>query len=221
MSRPSQRLDTAEDATAYHVASLLRQQPQSNTSDTDTHSLRSMTSQIAQFLSVAPQVPAIRMEPEWATSGDNEEEDLDGQQRDGQPVVQLNVVAGVLEEIDPTLLNDGMVSLNGVLLPTAENQQELHRRKVEQAQAMLNLMGALAPSHETARSSNGTTKGSGHSTEGAAQASPNMSTCVTQRSFSSNSDGDEVVVMDADDMNDEDTSDDDMPAQRRRIQEMS
>ncbi|KPA86427.1 hypothetical protein ABB37_00597 [Leptomonas pyrrhocoris] len=206
---------------AYHVASLLRQPSHSNTRDIDTHSLRSMTSQIEQFLFMAPQVPAVRMEPAWTASGDNDEGERGAPERGGQPVVELNVVAGVLEACDAAALNGGMTTLTGVLLPTAENQRELHRRKVEQAQAMLNLISALTPSPEAAHSSYGASRESGPSSQEAAQVSPNLSTRVLRHFSSSDSDDGEVAVMDADDLNDEDTSDDDMPAQRRRIQEMN
>lgn len=222
MKRANERLDTAEHSTAYRVASLLQQPPSPNARDTDTHSLRSMTSQIEQFLSTAPHVPAVCMEPEWTacdSSEMNEEEEAYDAllRRSGQPVVQLNVVAGVLEESDPAGAPGHMASLNGVLLPTAGNQQELHRRKAEQAQAMLDLMSALAPSgFGNGRSSNSNVCG-----DAAAQPNANLSTRAV-RHPSSDSDDDEVAVMDADDLNDEDTSDEEeMPAQRRRVQEMN
>ncbi|KAL7701946.1 hypothetical protein NQL31_000243 [Lotmaria passim] len=218
MSRPNQRLDTDDDATAYRVARLLRQSTHPNVCDVSTNSLRSMTSQIEQFLSAAPKVPAVRMEPEWtavAAGGHHDEEDSEAevQERDGQPVVvQLNVVAGVLqaekEESDVASGGGGMSCLDGILLPTAENQQELHRRKVRQAQAMLNLMSALSVHTEA-------------DGLGVGQASPHGSTRLLQHSSSSNSDDDEVAVMDADDLNDEDTSDEELPAKRQRITEMS
>lgn len=224
MSRPTQRLDTTEDSTAYRVASLLRQSAQPSTRDTDTHSLRHMTSQIEEFLSVAPQVPPVRMEPEWTSYGENEEEAQDDVlQRDGQPVVQLNVVAGVLEETDPVDERSGIAHLGGVLLPTAENQRELHRRKAAQAQAMLNLMSALSPSPEgnplgnEARGAVG-----GPASEVKAEPNSDLSTRVLRHPSSASDDEDEVAVMDADDLNDEDTSDEEeMPARRYRIQEMN
>jgi hypothetical protein len=228
MSHPKQRLDTADDATAYRVASLLRRQPHASTYNTDTNSLRSMTAQIEEFLSMAPQVPPVRMEPEWATAGENEEGLAMVQRADGQPVIQLNVVAGVLEETQSASLNGGgMSSLNGVLLPTAENQQELHRREVEQAQAMLNLMSALAPTREDGVSPCVEQRKGVSPPNPAAQVDSHLPTRALPRAtfLSSNDDDDddddEVAVMDADDLNDEDTSDDEVSAQRRRIQEMN
>lgn len=219
MSRPNQRLNASDNPVAYRVASLLRQPvPSASAShDTDTHSLRSMTSQIEHFLSMAPQVPPVRMEPEW-TACDHSEENEEAYdallQRGGQPVVQLNVVAGVLEEVDPAATEAHLSSMNGVLLPTAGNQQVLHRHKAEQAQAMLDLMSALAPS---TMAKPVVVEEGGAATQGHA----NLSTRV-QRHPSSDSDDDEVAVMDADDLNDEDTSDEEeMPAQRRRVQELN
>ncbi|GET92884.1 hypothetical protein, conserved [Leishmania tarentolae] len=196
MSRATERLDGCEGIAAYRVASLL--QPPRTVDGANVGSLRATTTQIEQFLSVASSEPAVRMEPECmqTSSGDNRgSEDL--VPADEGPTVQLTVVAGVLEEVDVAADRHTMSSLDGIMLPTAANQQELQRRKAEQAQAMLDLLSALSPSAPASSNCRG-------------------ASCAVEHVPSNEDDDDGVVVVDADDLMEEDSSEDDVPTERRR-----
>ncbi|ESL08930.1 hypothetical protein TRSC58_03358 [Trypanosoma rangeli SC58] len=114
---------------AYHVASLLRQDKKSVDSDVGKNTLAKLTQDVEAFLSRAADVPPVVME--------TSHEDSDA----GAMEVQLNVVAGVLEPREPA--NDG-TTVDGLLLPTAKNQATFDRQRVREAQAMLNLLGALS-----------------------------------------------------------------------------
>ncbi|KAG5466947.1 hypothetical protein LSCM1_01125 [Leishmania martiniquensis] len=196
MSRDTARLDTSEGAAAHRLASLL--QRRHTREDADAGPLRGMTAQIERFLATAPQVPAMRMEPEWMQPGSSGAEEVSS--ADEGLTVQLNVVAGVLEELDDASEGCAMSRLDGLVLPTAANQQELQRRKAEQAQAMLNLLSALSPSAPAF----GECSGHGRSVP------------LSQ----SSDDDDGVAVMDMDDLMEEDSSEDEAPARLRRIVEM-
>ncbi|AYU83169.1 hypothetical protein, conserved [Leishmania donovani] len=203
MSRATERRDACEGAAAYRVASLL-QRPRT-VEGADVGSLRGTTAQIEQFLAMASREPAVRMEPECMQTGSG---DSSGAEElslvDEGPTLQLSVVAGVLEEVDVAAERSGILSLDGLVLPTAANQEELQRRKAEQAQAMLDLLSALSPSAPAPGGCRGASHAAAH--------------------VPSSGDGDDsddgVVVMDADDLIGEDSSEDDAPARRRRIVEM-
>lgn len=180
----------AEDkqAAAYRVAHLL-QRDSRNSADLDTSALRRLTAQIGSFLEVAPQVPPVYMEG-GQTSGAH---DASAQE------VELSVVAGVFEEKAPLGDSRGQ---GGLLMPTEATRAELHARRVEEAQALLNLMSALAPSSTIA--ANGAAMEERHN-------------CHDPCDVESDDAESEVAVMDADDLANEETSDDEMPAQRRRV----
>ncbi|KAG5492784.1 hypothetical protein JKF63_01364 [Porcisia hertigi] len=201
MSRPTERLDACEDAIAHRVASLL-QRPRAGES-AETGSLRGMTAQVEQFLAMAPQVPPVRMEPEWMQPGGGCSSGAEEQvPADEGLTVQLSVVAGVLEEFDGAAERRGMSCLGGLVLPTVENQEELQRRKAEQAQAMLDLFSALSPSAGALGDSNGAPR------------------AATHPRGSDEEDDDSVAVMDADDLMGEDSSEDDAPTRYPRVTEM-
>ncbi|KAG5467496.1 hypothetical protein CUR178_01140 [Leishmania enriettii] len=195
MSRDAERLDTCENAAAYRVASLLQRGRTHD--DPGAGSLREMTAQVERFLATAPLEPAVRMEPECMRPGSSGTEEVST--ADEGPTVQLNVVAGVLEEVDGAVEWSGMSRLGGLVLPTAANQQELQRRKAEQAQAMLDLLSALSPTAPALNDSRGDPR---------------------TPALAPSSDDDDVAVMDADDMMEEDSSEDEAPARLRRIVEM-
>ncbi|CBZ30915.1 conserved hypothetical protein [Leishmania mexicana MHOM/GT/2001/U1103] len=200
MSRATERLDACEGAAAYRVASLL-QRPRT-VEVAGAESLRGTTAQIEQFLAMASREPAVRIEPECMQSGSG---DSSGAEElalaDEGPTLQLSVVAGVLEEVDVAAEQRGISSVDGLVLPTAANQQELQRRKAEQAQAMLDLLSALSPSAPAPCGRRGASHTAAHVP-------------------SSDDSDDGVVVMDASDLMGEDSNEDDAPATPRRIVEM-
>ncbi|KAG5466406.1 hypothetical protein LSCM4_01557 [Leishmania orientalis] len=195
MSRDTERLDTCENAAAYRVASLLQRGRTHD--DPDAGSLRGMTAQVERFLATAPLEPAVRIEPECMRPGSNSTKEVST--ADEGPTVQLNVVAGVLEEVDGAVEWSGMARLGGLVLPTAANQQELQRRKAEQAQAMLDLLSALSPTAPALSDSRGDPR---------------------TPALPPSSDDDDVAVMNVDDLMEEDSSEDEAPARLQRIVEM-
>ncbi|KAK7201239.1 hypothetical protein NESM_000185500 [Novymonas esmeraldas] len=208
MRGAKQRLDAHEDAAASRVASLLLQRP--HTGDRrDADALRGMTAQVEAFLARAPGVPAVRMEPDCMELGGDSCEGRDGggscsgAEEHAGPTVELSVVAGVLEEVDQTAEADAMAHVGGVLLPTAANQVELQRRRVQQAQAMLDLLSALSPSVPTRA-------------EGVA-----ASAAAPGGDAEDSDDDNSVAVMDADDLMGEDSSDEETPAPHRRVVELN
>ncbi|ORC92098.1 uncharacterized protein TM35_000043120 [Trypanosoma theileri] len=123
---------------AYRVASLLRQ---GNSSDFDGEksTLAKLTRDVETFLSHASNVPPVVLET--PNGGDNN----DAKSTIEEPAameVHLNVVAGVLEPREPT---SDVSRVDGLLLPTTTNHETLDRQHVREAQALLNLMGALSP----------------------------------------------------------------------------
>ncbi|CAJ1036843.1 hypothetical protein Q4I32_007576 [Leishmania shawi] len=202
MSRATERLEVCEGATAYRMASLL-QRPRTD-EVVDIGSLRGTTAQIEEFLAMASRVPAVRMEPDWmrlGSGGSSDAEELESV--DEGPTAQLNVVAGVLEEVDGAAERPEVSCLDGLVLPTAANQQELQRHTVEQAQAMLNLLSALLPSTPVSDDCSAASRAAGHVP------------------MSKEDDDDSVAVMNADDLMGEDSSEDNAPACHRGIIEIN
>ncbi|CCW69842.1 unnamed protein product [Phytomonas sp. Hart1] len=125
------------ESAACRVASLLRGKP--STEEVNTSSLHHKVREIETFLTSAALSPPVRME-----TGLNEDLAAKGRDRDEgeERVVELSVVAGVFEE-KPSLTG----RQSGLLLPGEDTELELQRRSVEESKALLNLLGALAPSH--------------------------------------------------------------------------
>lgn len=198
------------NASALRVAHLLQQHGRS-TGDVDASSLRRLTAEVDSFLQVAPQVPPVLMEAPLSEGGDAPGRSLPC----SAPEVELNVVAGVFEE-KPPVGGAHWGPGGSLLLPTEATKEELLARKVEEAQALLNLMSALTPSSALG-STNATTSAST-----APRIQPSGSENAGGEQGAEEDDESGVVIMDADDLEDEDTSEDDMPIQRRRVlEEMS
>ncbi|ESS71205.1 hypothetical protein TCDM_14151 [Trypanosoma cruzi Dm28c] len=114
---------------AYRVASLLRQENNKLCSDKEKNTLARLTRDVEAFLDHAADVPPVAME----TPYDDGETDL--------MEVHLSVVAGVLEPCEPA---SDVTAVDGVFMPTAKNHVAMDRKRVREAQAMLNLLGALS-----------------------------------------------------------------------------
>lgn len=184
--------DTSFTGSAAHrVASLFNRNPET-TEDDGCNSLRSITAQIKSFLAMAPEVPAIPMEPTATPCP----VDINGTVAvaGSSPYVELNVVAGIFEEQAPIAAGS---SVDGLLLPSTETEREMRRRQAEEAQAMLNLMSALTPS----------------STGGGDALRPAAALHIPEVSSD-----DEVMIIAAEEMSS--SEDDDLPVQRCRVVEM-
>ncbi|CAD2216668.1 hypothetical protein AGDE_07244 [Angomonas deanei] len=172
-----------ENERAYKIQKLLRQNELSSMQDREldnASSLARVKHDIDQFLRSAQTTPATCVEvPVDHRSADGEEGTF----------IEMNIVAGVLEEKENLKRGE-----DNLLLPTEETKEELHRRRVEEAEAFMRLMTALDP-----------------------QAAGGANKKLVEECASS---GSSVVVMDADDLCDEDSSEDERKKPRRRIEEM-
>lgn len=213
------RNEEQQNASAYRVAHLLQRGTASTHRELDASSLRQLTAEVATFLEAAPQVPPVYMEDGAFTSRAEESNGPSPRQCEpalGElPEVELSVVAGVFEERPP--IDAGSTDKEGgVLLPTEANKNELHKRKGEEAQALLNLLSALTPSGASSLLPPEAAAGKPLVQE----VTPNDDTHETGGGDRGDDDDDSsVVLMDADDLDNEETSDDEAPAQRRRVVE--
>lgn len=188
------------NAAAYSVARLLREsecQQRTGSGDGSITSLAQLTQQIDAFLADAPNAPApLCVEEVTATTP----EDRAHRRDEDTDYVEMNVVAGVLEPKSKVTC----ATMNGstLLLPSEANKQQLQQQRVDEAQALLNLMGALGCSGVGAQRQMVAPVGTGN---------------VAREEDDSDS---SVAVMDADDLLDEDSSDDEPLPQRRRVEEI-
>lgn len=205
--------------TAYRIASLMRE-PDSPIRSTDTSSLRRLTRDIEGFLEFAPHVPPVVMETE-AVEPQRAGRVKDEEYGDSEcPVVELNVVAGVLEEKSRT--GDNVNCVQDVLLPTARTTAELDRRRADEAQAMLNLLGALSGRRTGLQTSSSPTSTS--AMHGRLAQTGLLTRTEVGDGDEKEEEEDGVVVMDADDLANEDSSEDEEcthPPRRRRVVELN
>ncbi|CCW65609.1 unnamed protein product [Phytomonas sp. EM1] len=192
---------------ASRVASLLRARP--CIEEGNASSLRNKAAAIESFLASAALAPPVIMEsngmeePAPSVSGCSPfKEGITPEQHacDGEDtcLVELNVVAGVFEE-KPHLTS----SQHGLLLPSENTERELHHRQVEEAKAMLNLLGALAPSHVSTRC---TASPSGPLVDVVHEACENELKQSTEQLRDNDSVSDTVIIMDADELDAEETT---------------
>nr|CCC93074.1 conserved hypothetical protein [Trypanosoma congolense IL3000] len=124
---------------ALRVAALLQRDSQKKADEGGENSLAKATRDVEAFLRDAVSVPPVVMESSVEVSNDPGE-DCEAES-DAGVEVHLSVVAGVLQCCEPPKVS----AVDGVLLPTVDNCEALDQQKVKEAQAMLNLLGALAP----------------------------------------------------------------------------
>ncbi|EAN77096.1 hypothetical protein, conserved [Trypanosoma brucei brucei TREU927] len=136
---------------AFRVASLLQSRHRRGICDEGESTLAKLTQGVEMFLQHAADVPPVMLEKlsevgdaDTSTNGCSERHDDVDESMD-EAEVHLSVVAGVLE---PREMPKNVSTMSGLLLPTADNRKALERQKVEEAQAMLNLLAALTANNK-------------------------------------------------------------------------
>lgn len=118
---------------SYCVARLLRRSSLMEGLNKEGNSLSTLTNQVDRFLSEAAHAPPVVMEEEHLLKLSNAGHSVQSE------VVELNVVAGVLEERHKDKFTQD------ILIPTERSSQQYNKEKKREAEALLHLWSSLTP----------------------------------------------------------------------------